>query len=226
MMSRIKILSTKVLAPEITNGMDLNSIEFQEVDFIETSLRNLEEEEFAIDSDYIIFTSKNAVAALIYWERLDVLQGKTIFCVGHVSERMLNENGVEVDSVMSNSEELANYILTLGNISKVDFVCGNLRRDELPEILEANDIEVNELVVYDTFLNPQEMDEKYDALLFFSPSGVSSYYSSNEESDSIAFCIGNTTADEAKKYTEQVIVSNKMEIKAVLETAVDYYRNI
>ena len=60
------------------------------------------------------------------------------------------------------------------------FFCGNLRRDELPTALKAADIPFEELVVYTTEeLKKTVQAEQYDAICFFSPSGVKSFASAN-----------------------------------------------
>ena len=88
------------------------------------------------------------------------------------------------------------------NIKKATHFCGNLKRDELNEILTQNKIEVNEIEVYRTVLNERKFEEVFDAVLFYSPSGVQSFIEDNETNESIAFCIGQTTANEAKKNQE------------------------
>src|SRR5258706_9822828 len=47
-------------------------------------------------------------------------------------------------------------------------------------------------------------EKVYDGILFFSPSGVESFFNTNEVNEqTILFAIGNTTATEIKKYTNR-----------------------
>nr|MBX2828949.1 uroporphyrinogen-III synthase [Flavobacteriaceae bacterium] len=65
-----------------------------------------------------------------------------------------------------------------------------------------------------------KFDQKWDGILFFSPSGIKSFLSENTMGNAIAICIGETTASEAKKYTRNVIVANATRIESVIAKAV------
>ena len=58
----------------------------------------------------------------------------------------------------------------------VTFFCGNQRRDTLPDKVRAAGIKVEELVVYETVELPLKVTDHYDAILFYSPSGVRSFF--------------------------------------------------
>ena len=91
--------------------------------------------------------------------------------------------------------------------SEVIFFCGDQRRDELPGLLKKNKIEVKEIVVYKTIATPKKIEKKYDGILFFSPSAVKSFFQKNKlDKQVMLFAIGNTTADEIKKFSKNKIV--------------------
>ena len=100
------------------------------------------------------------------------------------------------------------------------FFCGNIRSDEIPSKLIENDIIFEEIEVYKTTLNPKKFERQFDAVLFFSPSGVRSFVSENKMNNSKAICIGTTTATEAKKYTENVVIANATTVESVIAKAV------
>jgi uroporphyrinogen-III synthase len=53
-----------------------------------------------------------------------------------------------------------------------------------------------------------KIEKTYHGILFFSPSAVQSFFSNNKISDqTILFAIGNTTATEIKKYTNNKIIT-------------------
>ena len=56
--------------------------------------------------------------------------------------------------------------------------------------------------------------------MFFSPSGVGSYFSENKFKG-VAVCIGETTEAEAKKYTENTVVSGTTTIESVVNKAIE-----
>ncbi len=93
-------------------------------------------------------------------------------------------------------------------INEVVYFCGDKRRAELPEKLTAQGIRLKEVIVYRTALTPQVIEKKYDAILFFSPSGVESFFSVNEiDPDVVLFTIGTTTGDAIKNRTGNKIVT-------------------
>ena len=107
-----------------------------------------------------------------------------------------------VAGTADSAKELADIIAKNSNSDKVVFFCGDHRRDELSAILREKNIEVNEIVVYKTRLVPHKIEKKYDGILFFSPSAVQSFFEKNKLDDqTILFAIGNTTANEIKKYS-------------------------
>ena len=63
----------------------------------------------------------------------------------------------------------------------------------------------------------------FDAVLFYSPSGVQSFIEDNETNESIAFCIGQTTANEAKKHFSKVEMSSMPTIESVIKSVNKYY---
>ncbi|WP_257603665.1 uroporphyrinogen-III synthase [Riemerella anatipestifer] len=72
-------------------------------------------------------------------------------------------------------------------------------------------------IVYETELLYPTLNKKYDALVFFSPSGVRSFVKNNSITDEMVFCIGNTTALEVAKYTSQKpIISTKQNLNDLL----------
>ena len=69
-------------------------------------------------------------------------------------------------------------------------------------------------------LNPMKFHQLFDGILFFSPSGVQSFMVENSMESAMAFCIGETTASEAKKHTENVVIANSTSIESVIAKSV------
>ena len=80
--------------------------------------------------------------------------------------------------------------------------------------------------VYRTHSNPKAFNRNFDGILFYSPSGIQSYLLENKLGNSMLFCIGNTTAAEAKKHSENIILANKPTVENVLVQAINYYKNL
>ncbi|WP_299258910.1 uroporphyrinogen-III synthase [uncultured Aquimarina sp.] len=216
MSSNYSILSTKKLATAQKELLLNSGIGFVEYNAIEIELLDIE---FNRDIACAIFTSKNAVKA-IHNSDLNI---ENCFCVGANTKKFLEKNGQKVVEMAQNASELGKIIAKNYKNEQFYFFCGNLRRDELPLILKENKIKMEEVMVYKTHIKSKKFDRKFDGILFFSPSGIQSYISNNIMDTSTAFCIGNTTASEAKNYTNNIIVANKPTVENVIVQAVKYF---
>ncbi|MHA7059337.1 uroporphyrinogen-III synthase [Aquimarina sp. M1] len=216
MTSSSTILSTKKLSTAQKELLLNSGIGFVEYHAIEIELLDID---FAKDVQNAIFTSKNGVKA-IYNSQLTI---QNCFCVGENTKKLLEENGQKVIETTQNASELGKIIVEKHKNEQFYFFCGNIRRDELPSILKENNIKFEEVIAYKTRKKTKKFNRAFDGILFFSPSGVESYISGNILGESTAFCIGNTTASEAKKYTNNIIVANKPTVENVIVQAVKYF---
>lgn len=165
-----------------------------------------------------IFTSQNGVNS--FFENASASKVEKCFCVGEKTESLLEKNGLKVIKSAEYATELATYLVKNHKNDSFHFFCGNIRSDEIPTKLKENNISFEEIEVYRTTLNPKKFERKFDAVLFFSPSGVRSFVSENEIDSSIAICIGTTTASEARNYTENVAISNATTVESVIAKTV------
>lgn len=214
-----KILSTKKLSAtqkELLNNYIVDEIELIEIAF-NTSIKLNNPIKNAV------FTSKNAIIGVFDQFSAEELQFENVYCVGDKTAQFLEEKNVKVTVKAHSAQELADEILLNKNIEEVYFFCGNLRRNELPEILTENNIKVNEVEVYTTDLKPVKIKTPYDGILFFSPSSVKSYLLKNTDTQSVAFCIGNTTATEAIDDFENVFVADGPTVENVIKSVNQYF---
>lgn len=189
-----------------------------EYDAIQIELLKVQALEGKIEN--AIFTSKNAVRAVA---GLDI-EIQQCFCVGTTTQKLLVEQGRTVVEIGLNAKELASKIVEKYSDMSFTFFCGNLRRDELPNILQEHSIALEEKIVYHTVQTPQNYERAFDGVLFFSPSAVQSHMTENNIVNSKVFCIGNTTASELQQYTDQIIIANKPTVENVIVQAVKYFK--
>ncbi|WP_037318512.1 uroporphyrinogen-III synthase [Salegentibacter sp. Hel_I_6] len=178
--------------------------------------------DFKLPSEKIknaIFTSKKAVNAV-----LDKIEAENCFCVGQKTAEVLSYNGFHIQEIADYGKDLAETITKKYTAETFTFFCGNKRRDEIPEILEYKNVQFTEIEVYKTGLNPQSFSQEFDGILFFSPSAVQSFTAKNELKSAMAFCIGTTTASEAKKHTNNLIIATKPSIENVIVQVVKYFK--
>ena len=216
------VLSTKILA-ENQKQLLLNSgIGLVEYDAISIGFDNS-----SLDAPIprnLIFTSQNGVKGFFTQYPEFQTRELNIFCVGDKTKAEILKNGYEVKASANNSEELAHLIVAEFREKEFLYICGSMRREELPRILKKETIAIKELEVYSTSLNPKKFDRKFEGVLFFSPSGVKSYCQENDLNSGTAFCIGKTTAAEAQKHTQNIIIANKPSIENVIVQAVKKFK--
>lgn len=210
------VLSTKKLK-ENQRSLLLNAA----ISLVEYNAIKIEFVPFKVPSNIenAIFTSQNAVKA-IQDSRTKI---QDCFCVGKKTKLLLQESGLNVIKMTEYASELADYLVKNHKNDSFHFFCGNIRSDEIPSKLKENNITFEEIEVYKTTLNPKKFERQFDAVLFFSPSGVRSFCeerSNLTDNKAIFVCIGTTTASEAKKYTENVVVSNTTTAESVIAKAV------
>lgn len=211
--AKLKILSTKALSRETLDKASIKDIEIDELPFITTEPIKDEALKTGLKS-YLqqnitaVFTSKNAVAA--FEQIVNVNLPWKIFCIGQSTEKAVAKlfGEEKIAGIADNASALADIILKEAEIKKVFFFCGKQRREELPEKLKAAEVELEEIVVYETLETPQKISRKnYDGILFFSPSAVNSFFSLNKiKEETQIFAIGKTTADAIKKYSKRELL--------------------
>jgi len=214
------ILSTKKLSlsqKELLLNAKLRLVEYDAI--------NIEHLEFELETgyDFYLFTSQNAIKSYLGKADSSNNIAKRAFCVGEKTRALLEANGFQVVEMAQNASQLAKIIGDGYQNNSFLFLSGNLRKEELPSILKEKNIRYKELNAYRTVLNEKEFSASFDGILFYSPSGVQSFISKNEIGNGIAFCIGDTTATEAKKYTNRLIIANKPTIENVIVQAAKYY---
>ncbi len=220
---KIEILSTKLLDRVVAP----DDIIIEEIPFIET--REIDDEnvkkriqQLSTQLVNAIFTS--SYAAEIAGKYVTKSQSWKIFCLGNKTKDTLSHffPGAAIAGVAENAADLAWTIMKDISVKSVTFFCGNQRRDELPEILVQNGIDMEEVMVYETLSKSFVITKDYDGILFFSPSAVESFFSKNKINDrTLCFAIGNTTASAIEKFTSnKIIIAAKATQHSILDTAI------
>ena len=220
----IHILCTRPVDTTLVEDAASKGIQADTLEFISTVAINNAEiktrvNQIALKEHTVIFTSMNAVEAVTNLLD-DCPPGWKIFCMGNTTlQLVINYFGKDaLVSTGTNATELANEVVNYehhdGDNGNCIFFCGDQRREELPAILEANKIGLTEITVYHTIETPHIVETHYDAILFFSPSAVHSYFKSNNANNSTLFyAIGKTTATAIKDYSDNKIIIGKTPAK-------------
>jgi uroporphyrinogen-III synthase len=230
--NKITILSTRSLDQLLISEAAERNIIVETVPFIKTeptsSIEVQQEiEHLATMETTVIFTSRNAVEAVV--AELDGYRPDwEIFCIGHATqeavEKFFHKNSIA--GTAANAKELADDIVKQTDANEVIFFCGDQRRNELIDTLRAANIDVNEVIVYQTTAVPQKIDKNYDGILFFSPSAVKSFFRKNKPAEqTVLFAIGDTTAHELRGYSNhRIIVSKQPDKNDLIKVMIQYFQ--
>lgn len=228
--NNLHILCTRPLNAVLVEEAAESNISIDELSFIETesilSVEVQQEIELALtEMTTVVFTSMNAVEAVATFA--EEQPDWRIYSIGTTTHKLVRKYFGEqsIAGTANDAAALAELIVEEGEADNVIFFCGDQRRDDLPGILQNNDIEVNEIVVYQTIAVNHKVDKDYNGILFFSPSAVNSFFKKNKPSaTTILFAIGSTTANEIKKHsTNKIIVSNQPGKENLVKTMIDYF---
>lgn len=211
MISNFKILSTKILAQEYAQILTDAGFEVSEHSFITTKsivqdtdidlLNALAQQKLTV-----IFTSANAVNAVA--EKLLFQPKWKVFCINGKTQNTIEKlfSKTEILDSSPTGELLAEKILQQHNTRHIVFFCGSKRLNTIPDALLKAGYYLQELVVYETNLNPVLFDENFNGVIFFSPSGVESFFSVNKISkETVLFSIGPSTTKALKRYSENIV---------------------
>ncbi|MFP5041523.1 uroporphyrinogen-III synthase [Parasediminibacterium sp. JCM 36343] len=229
----IQILSTRPLAPQLLQEAASENVWIDCVSFIETSVNISPQvkdriKQLAAEKTAVVFTSMNAAEAVI--ASLDGTKPEwDIYCMGGTTKTIVKEHFGD-DSIKGTGKDAVSLAQTLidNPAKEAVFFCGNIRRDELPQLLSTHQVDLEEIVVYATEATPILIDKKYDGILFYSPSAVESFFSINTvDTSTILFAIGNTTAKTIANYSgNTVVVSDSPDKDSLARKAVGHFAPI
>lgn len=215
------VYSTKSLS-ESQAKLFHEDIASESSDFIKIRFNRLAPKIVKHSIENVIITSKNGVEALLNSFTKDALDFKNIYCVGRRTKKFIEQKIGPVRHSEKNAQKLAAYLSKEIKGQEVTYFCSDLRLDTLPKVLSENDITVNEVEAYNTMYNPDAVAGAIDGVLFYSPSTVASYMQKNQ-ADKVAFCIGESTAKEARKHFSKVEVAQVPTVESVIQLVNLYY---
>ncbi|HCY81256.1 hydroxymethylbilane synthase [Xanthomarina sp.] len=218
---KTNVYSTKTLTEGQVQLLN-NDIFVKSNDAIKISLNRMPLAVLKAPIKNVVITSKNAVEAILTNCPAEDLQFENIYCVGRRTKRMVEKRIGKVTHSENNAKDLANHLVEFLEGTEVTYFCSDLRLDYLPMILSENKIKVNEIEAYQTKYDAIEVDKNIEGVMFYSPSTVQSYIKKNH-ANGIAFCIGESTALEAKKHFKDVRVAKVPTVESVIELVNEHY---
>ena len=208
----MKILFTKKLNEKEVSEQLGTEISCDFVEVIKVNYKTVKP--FDLGNYSLIFTSVNGVDAFFKNgfkpdENFVDKHFNKIYCVGKKTKLQLRKYGYGVFKLKKNAKELSEFIIE--NCAKERFLhfCGNLALDILQKKLPLQNIGYQKIIIYDTELLYPKIEKEYDAVAFFSPSGVRSFLKHNLLNFNKIFSIGETTTSEILNFTKQKVFTAK-----------------
>ena len=209
------IVSTKLLTQAQKKTLAEEGFKVFDFDFIETHSLPFELKHAA---DFGIITSKNALKSCLLNPNFKNLYfDKPFFCVGTETKKEVEKAGFKVLETANYGLDLATLLVQKYSNKSFAFFSGNLRRNELPEMLLDAKINFTEIEVYKTIKTSLKIEQTFDFLLFFSPSGVESFVEKNTIKTQKCIAIGTTTAQTLKNYTSNIYIAEQPSVAQVIQ---------
>ncbi|RXK83290.1 uroporphyrinogen-III synthase [Filimonas effusa] len=220
-------LEEPVLSKAAAAGVVIDTVSFIETQPVVTEVFKQTVTEVAANPATIVFTSMNAVDAVV--SQLEQIPTHWhIYCIGGITKELVKKYFGE-QCLMGTGKSAALLAEKISHAAatpeEVVFFCGDQRLDELPQALQAHQIKVREVVSYTTILTPQTIDINYDAVIFFSPSAAHSFFSENTvHTDIPLFAIGKTTAATIRSYVANTVITSEWPGKEhMIDLVIEYF---
>jgi uroporphyrinogen-III synthase len=176
----VSILSTKTLGADAKSIVGARGWTLIEEDFI--AVRPLHPSlPDPTPGTLAVFTSENGV----------IPGNWPVACVSGRTLEAVRAQAMDVVCTAPHAKALAQAIIADGRFTKTVFFCALDHRPELTNTLRDAGIPVQEVPVYETICTPKLIAPPFDAVLFFSPSGVDSFFQVNRlQKGTVCFPIG------------------------------------
>ncbi len=215
------VYSTKKLS-EAQKKLLPRTIEIHDSDFIKIRFNRIAPKVMKEEIENVVITSQNGVESILNSFTKSEIKFKNIFCVGRRTKNLIENSIGKVTFAAKNAKKLAEYLAENLENKEVTYFCSDIRMDILPAYLHQKNIILNEVEAYKTMLSPAKIDETVSGVLFFSPSGIESFLKKNSP-NKIAFCIGESTGDVAKKYFKEVKTANSPDVESLLTLVKNHF---
>lgn len=232
----IKVLCTRDLEPEYLDEARQCGIQIASQNFIHIEpiiSESLQKEIFSNlnkPRQTLLFTSKNAVRIVLqkYFCGIseDIKKTWQIYCLSGATQKVLLQHFSrhQIAASAISAAILAPQIKKPQQ-GEIQFFCSNRRRDLLPNFMTKRQIPFREWHVYKTVNTPHNLNDDYNAYLFYSPSAVESFFSANRiDHRKPCFAIGKTTLRAIESAVKNpVIDSEKPDTPHMLAVLKDHF---
>ena len=226
----VAILSTSPLSAELIAyaaecGVELDAHSFITISNVMAKETGDEIIRLSLIPATVVFTSAHAVRATVAFMR-HLQPTWSIYCIGNATRKEV-EIYFAAEMIKATAADAATLAaqMVADKVPEAVFLCGDKRMGILPAILQAHNISLQEIVVYEMLEQPVRVSKKYDGVLFYSPSAVRSFFSVNVIAPGcILFAIGGTTASAVRELSgNEVIVTINPSKEQVVHDAIQFF---
>tara|TARA_Y100001933_G_C18952143_1_gene544262 strand:+ start:121 stop:762 length:642 start_codon:yes stop_codon:yes gene_type:complete len=162
-----------------------------------------------------VLTSRTATK-LIIKENLP----KKIYAIGLKTAKNIPQ---AIHPKNATAKEVAKLIIE-NREKEVLFICGEQKREELPQLLKSANIKLTEAIVYRTEILQKKLNlQSVDGLAFMSPSSVVGMVQNGGFNKLPCFAIGTTTAQTLTEHGQTPIISTEPSAESIMQTAQAYF---
>ena len=222
-MDTIRILSTRILPELMVQKLADSGLEYVQHNFIEINPLEFNPDLINMGPKHWIITSQNAWRIMVDKFTPEILSQKTYYCVGSKTKSAIESEGYPVFLTEKNSKTLAKTILTDHSKNSFQYFSGDQRITYLPNLFQKEGIDWYDNVIYSTQKTGKKIDEPIDGIMFFSPSGVQSYFETNLYHQEVCFCIGSTTSISAEAHSNNIIIAENQTFESVIDSVIKHY---
>ncbi|RUA12204.1 MAG: hydroxymethylbilane synthase, partial [Flavobacteriia bacterium] len=170
----IKVFSTKALS--LTQTKILSShIQVDMDDFVRIRYTRVKPSVFNRTIENVLFTSPDAVTAILSNFSPAEFDFKHIYCAGRKTKRLIEKHIAKVTHFESTPEKLSEYLTSNIKPEVITYFTGNNEGTEIIKKLESSGLKVKEIECYRTVLNSKKIDPIYKGVLFFSTRAIESF---------------------------------------------------
>lgn len=187
-----------------------------------------------LDYKAVIFTSRNAVDhffRICEELRITVPDSMKYFCISESTAYYLQKYVVyRKRKIFHGKLKFSDLIDVINKHSQEKFLlpCSDIHKQEIPKVLEENNIDFDKAVLYRTVCSDLSdlKDVNYDVLVFFSPSGIKSLFQNFpefEQNSTRIAVFGPTTAKAAEDAKLRIDISAPQPEAPSMSMALEHY---
>ena len=174
--------------------------------------------------DALVFTSKNALYAIDSFSQ--EWKDKAAFAIAPQTAKIVKDLGgkLEFTGLTNHGDKFALELVPLLKNKKVLYLRGAKVVSKLSEVLNENNIQCDEIVVYESVCKTYEEKQslpKNSIIIFSSPSTIECFLKNSTWDESFrAISIGKTTANYFPEYIKPII-SDNTSLKSCVQKALE-----